>query len=123
MINIRREAEDVITGKQPRDNNVLKNAPHPMSVIALSEEEWNRCVNYKRCHRGESSLLYTVPIHVSKPLTHSRGSVKGSFGRLFRGWTMVGLYSIIRSVPLIVKRGAPAYGDTNLIVSVLSSCA
>ncbi|KAN0133205.1 Glycine cleavage system P domain containing protein [Lactarius tabidus] len=42
MINIRREAEDVITGKQPRDNNVLKNAPHPMSVIALSEEEWNR---------------------------------------------------------------------------------
>lgn len=42
MINIRREAEDVITGKQPRDNNVLKNAPHPMSVIALSEDEWNR---------------------------------------------------------------------------------
>lgn len=48
MINIRREAEDVITGKQPQDNNVLKNAPHPMSVIALSEEEWNRCVNYRR---------------------------------------------------------------------------
>ena len=48
MINIRREAEEVITGKQPRDNNVLKNAPHPMSVIALSEEEWNRCVNYQR---------------------------------------------------------------------------
>ncbi|KAF8274146.1 glycine dehydrogenase [Lactarius quietus] len=42
MINIRREAEEVITGKQPRDNNVLKNAPHPMSVIALPEEEWNR---------------------------------------------------------------------------------
>jgi glycine dehydrogenase len=42
MINIRREAEEVITGKQPRDNNVLKNAPHPVSVIALSEAEWNR---------------------------------------------------------------------------------
>ncbi|KAI9444857.1 glycine dehydrogenase [Lactarius indigo] len=42
MINIRREAEEVRTGKQPRDNNVLKNAPHPMSVIALSEEEWKR---------------------------------------------------------------------------------
>jgi len=42
MINIRREAEEVITGKQPRDNNVLKNAPHPISVIALSEDEWNR---------------------------------------------------------------------------------
>ncbi|KAH9044539.1 glycine dehydrogenase [Lactarius pseudohatsudake] len=42
MINIRCEAEEVLTGKQPRDNNVLKNAPHPMSVIALSEEEWKR---------------------------------------------------------------------------------
>ena len=44
MIQIRKEAEDIITGKQPKDNNVLKNAPHPISVIALSEEEWNRCV-------------------------------------------------------------------------------
>ncbi|KAH8997352.1 glycine dehydrogenase [Lactarius akahatsu] len=51
MINIRHEAEEVMTGKQPRDNNVLKNAPHPMSVIALSEEEWKR-----------------FPIHVSRPL-------------------------------------------------------
>jgi glycine dehydrogenase len=42
MINIRREAEEVITGNQPPDNNVLKNAPHPISVIALSENEWNR---------------------------------------------------------------------------------
>ncbi|KAJ7170055.1 glycine cleavage system P-protein-domain-containing protein [Mycena filopes] len=42
MIQIRKEAEDVITGKQPKDNNLLKNAPHPASVIALSEEEWNR---------------------------------------------------------------------------------
>jgi glycine dehydrogenase len=42
MINIRREAEEVMTGRQPRDNNVLKNAPHPISVVALSEDEWNR---------------------------------------------------------------------------------
>lgn len=42
MISIRREAEEVIAGEQPRDNNVLKNAPHPISVIALSEDEWNR---------------------------------------------------------------------------------
>ncbi|KAJ7070878.1 glycine cleavage system P-protein-domain-containing protein [Mycena amicta] len=42
MIQIRKEAEDIITGKQPRDNNLLKNAPHPSHVIALSEEEWNR---------------------------------------------------------------------------------
>ncbi|KAF7981097.1 hypothetical protein HWV62_34801 [Athelia sp. TMB] len=42
MIQIRREAEDIITGKQPKDNNLLKNAPHPASIIALSEAEWNR---------------------------------------------------------------------------------
>ncbi|KIY51285.1 glycine dehydrogenase [Fistulina hepatica ATCC 64428] len=42
MIQIRKEAEDVATGKQPKDNNVVKNAPHPMSVIALSDAEWNR---------------------------------------------------------------------------------
>lgn len=42
MIQIRREAEDIITGKQPRENNVLKNAPHPTSVIAMSESDWNR---------------------------------------------------------------------------------
>ncbi|KJA25898.1 hypothetical protein HYPSUDRAFT_37384 [Hypholoma sublateritium FD-334 SS-4] len=40
MITIRQEAEDIITGKQPKENNLLKNAPHPMSIIASSE--WNR---------------------------------------------------------------------------------
>jgi glycine dehydrogenase len=44
MIQIRAEAQDIITGKQPKDNNLLKNAPHPVSVIAQSEEEWNRFV-------------------------------------------------------------------------------
>jgi len=42
MIQIRREAEDIITGKQPKDNNLLKNAPHPVSVITLPDHEWNR---------------------------------------------------------------------------------
>ncbi|KAG5647779.1 hypothetical protein DXG03_008502 [Asterophora parasitica] len=40
MIQIRKEAEDVITGKQPKDNNVLTNAPHPLSAVASNE--WNR---------------------------------------------------------------------------------
>ena len=44
MIQIRQEAEDIITGAQPKDNNLIKNAPHPMSVIASSEEEWNKWV-------------------------------------------------------------------------------
>lgn len=42
MIQIRQEVEDVISGKQPRDNNVLKNAPHPINVITVSEDKWNR---------------------------------------------------------------------------------
>lgn len=42
MIAIRKEAEEIITGKQPRDNNLLKNAPHPISVISLPEDKWNR---------------------------------------------------------------------------------
>lgn len=42
MIQIRAEAEEVITGKQPKDNNVLRNAPHPVSVITVSEEDWKR---------------------------------------------------------------------------------
>jgi glycine dehydrogenase len=42
MIQIRREVEDIITGRQPKENNVLKNAPHPISVIAVSDKDWNR---------------------------------------------------------------------------------
>ena len=42
MIQIRKEAEDVIAGTQPKDNNVLKNAPHPISVLTVADSEWNR---------------------------------------------------------------------------------
>ncbi len=44
MIQIRKEAEEIITGKQPKESNLLKNAPHPVSEIALTEEKWNRFV-------------------------------------------------------------------------------
>jgi glycine dehydrogenase len=44
MISIRKEVEDIINGRQPRENNLLKNAPHPMSVIASSV--WTRFVFY-----------------------------------------------------------------------------
>ncbi|KAH9486508.1 Putative glycine dehydrogenase (decarboxylating), mitochondrial [Psilocybe cubensis] len=42
MISIRKEAEDIITGKQPKDNNLLKNAPHPVSVVIASDKDWNK---------------------------------------------------------------------------------
>jgi glycine dehydrogenase len=38
LINIRKEIKQVEDGLFPADNNVLKNAPHPMHVIA--GEEW-----------------------------------------------------------------------------------
>ena len=44
MIQIRKEADDIVAGKQPKDNNLLKNAPHPISVMTLSDAEWNQCV-------------------------------------------------------------------------------
>jgi glycine dehydrogenase len=42
MIAIRREVQDVIDGVQPRDNNVLTNAPHPAHIVALADDEWKR---------------------------------------------------------------------------------
>ncbi|KAH0838023.1 glycine dehydrogenase [Lanmaoa asiatica] len=42
MIQIRKEVDDIISGKQPKDNNLLRNAPHPLSAIVLSDKEWNR---------------------------------------------------------------------------------
>ncbi|KIO28834.1 hypothetical protein M407DRAFT_242879 [Tulasnella calospora MUT 4182] len=42
MIQIRKEADDIISGRQPKENNVLKNAPHPVSVLTRSDAEWNR---------------------------------------------------------------------------------
>lgn len=42
MIQIRKEVEDIVIGKQPKENNLLKNAPHPISVIA--EAEWDKLV-------------------------------------------------------------------------------
>ncbi|KAJ3192800.1 glycine decarboxylase subunit P [Irineochytrium annulatum] len=40
MLQIRREIRDIESGKQPRDNNVLTNAPH--SVEVLLGEKWDR---------------------------------------------------------------------------------
>ena len=44
MIQIKQEADDIIAGKYPKDNNLLKNAPHPVSVMMVSDAEWKRCV-------------------------------------------------------------------------------
>jgi glycine dehydrogenase len=40
MILIRAEIQDIIDGRQPRSNNVLKNAPHTAQMVTASD--WNR---------------------------------------------------------------------------------
>ncbi|KAF8899007.1 glycine cleavage system P-protein-domain-containing protein [Infundibulicybe gibba] len=75
MIQIRQEAEDIITGKQPKDNNLLKNAPHPASVIALSEAEWNR--PYSR-----QTAAYPLPWLVEKKFWPTVSRIDDAFGDL-----------------------------------------
>ncbi|KAH9932411.1 glycine dehydrogenase [Amylocystis lapponica] len=75
MIQIRQEAEDVMTGKQPKDNNVLKNAPHPLSVIALSEEDWNR--PYSR-----HTAAFPVPWLVEKKFWPTVSRIDDAYGDL-----------------------------------------
>jgi glycine dehydrogenase len=73
MIQIRQEAEDIVTGKQPRDNNVLKNAPHPISVISLADKEWNKYVGH---------ILFSLPL-VTLCTGHIRGTLLLT---LYRGY-------------------------------------
>jgi glycine dehydrogenase len=40
LIRIRAEIQDIIDGRQPRTNNLLKNAPHTATVVAATE--WHR---------------------------------------------------------------------------------
>lgn len=46
LISIREEIRDIEEGTQPKDNNLLINAPHPISVV--SGEEWNRPYSRQR---------------------------------------------------------------------------
>jgi len=43
MIKIREEVEDIVTGNQPKDDNVLKNAPHTQTVVIA--DDWDRSVS------------------------------------------------------------------------------
>jgi len=40
LISIHAEIQDIVEGRQPRTNNLLKNAPHTAQVVAANE--WNR---------------------------------------------------------------------------------
>jgi glycine dehydrogenase len=40
LISMRKEVDEIANGEQPKDNNVFKNAPHPLSV--LLEDKWDK---------------------------------------------------------------------------------
>jgi glycine dehydrogenase len=58
LISIRKEVDEVISGAQPRDDNVFKNAPHPLSVITA--EEW------KAPYSREKAAYPVKNLHQSK---------------------------------------------------------
>ncbi|KAF8807832.1 glycine dehydrogenase [Phlegmacium glaucopus] len=75
MIEIRKEAEEIISGKQPKDNNLLKNAPHPITVIASSEEDWQRPYTRERA-------AYPLPWLREKKLWPSVSRIDDAYGDL-----------------------------------------
>ncbi|TFK77361.1 glycine dehydrogenase [Pluteus cervinus] len=75
MIQIRKEAEEVITGKQPKDNNLLKNAPHPIDVLTLADADWNR--PYSR-----ETAAYPLPWLREKKFWPTVSRVDDAFGDL-----------------------------------------
>jgi glycine dehydrogenase len=46
LISIHAEMQDIVEGRQPRTNNLLKNAPHTAQVVAANE--WNRPYSRER---------------------------------------------------------------------------
>lgn len=46
LISIHAEIQDIVEGRQPRTNNLLKNAPHTAQVVAA--DEWNRPYSRER---------------------------------------------------------------------------
>jgi hypothetical protein len=93
MIEIRKEAEEIISGKQPKDNNLLKNAPHPISVIVSSEEDWKRFVLFSpTTNSQESQSNHPDLIPVSEQHFLYRGYVKRSSGHRYHESTMVRIF-------------------------------
>jgi hypothetical protein len=88
MIQIRKEANEIISGKQPKDNNLLKNAPHPISVLTVSDAEWNRYAFLPSSCRLDTDR-HTDHTPGRQPHTLHLGFMSGSSGRRSRGSTMV----------------------------------
>lgn len=54
MIKIRQEIDEIVEGKQPRDNNTITNAPHPQQVII--SDTWDRPYSREQAAYPDSRL-------------------------------------------------------------------
>lgn len=57
LISIRKEVDEIVEGKQPKDNNVFKNAPHPMSVLLT--DKWDKPYSREKAVWPVASLKRT----------------------------------------------------------------
>ncbi|KAI1635957.1 glycine dehydrogenase [Biscogniauxia mediterranea] len=75
LINIRAEIREIEEGKAPREGNVLKNAPHPMSDIVMGDGEgkWER--SYSR-----EKAAYPLPWLKEKKFWPSVARVDDAYG-------------------------------------------
>jgi glycine dehydrogenase len=73
MISIRNEIREIEEGKQPRQGNVLKNAPHPQRDLILGDAEgkWDR--PYSR-----EKAAYPLPYLLEKKFWPTVGRVDDS---------------------------------------------
>jgi len=71
MISIRKEIQDILDGKQPKDNNVLVNAPHPLEMII--SDNWDK--PYSR-----ESAAYPLPSLRKKKFWPSVSRVDDAYG-------------------------------------------
>ena len=97
MIKIRGEIDEIISGKQPRDNNTIINAPHPQQVII--SDSWDRSVTRilksMSFHNTDSSRCQ------NRPYTREQAAYPDARLRRAKFWPSV-------------SRVDDAYGDKNL---------
>jgi len=75
MIGIRAEVDDIVSGRQPKESNLLTNAPHPITSVIVSENEWSR--PYSR-----TQAAFPLPYLYSKKFWPTVARVDEAYGDL-----------------------------------------
>lgn len=73
MIHIKSEADEIASGKQPRDTNIIAQAPHTIATLTLPDDQWNR--PYTR-----AQAAYPLPWLRKQKFWPSVGRVNDAFG-------------------------------------------